>query len=78
MILPWPFLDIQELMHGLVLEVLKKVGCFWSNPKCGIITAAQKISLFLTEISGEMTKLSDKMVDLMSLFDLSWLMTIFA
>ncbi|WP_167358165.1 hypothetical protein [Planococcus maritimus] len=45
--------------------------------KLGLV-AAQKISLFLTEISGEMTKLSGKMVDLVSLIDLSWLMTIFA
>ncbi len=58
-------------MDGIVLEVLKKVGYFWSNPKSGSITAAQKISLFLTEISGEMTKLSGKMVDLVSLIDLS-------
>lgn len=71
MILSWLFLGIQELMEGIVLEVLKKVGYFWSIPKSGIITAAQKINLILFEISGEMTKLSGKMVDLVSLIDLS-------
>lgn len=38
--------------------------------KLGLV-AMQKISLFLTKISGEMTKYNGKMVDLMSLFDLS-------